>query len=302
MSVPEATVAAEALVFDTEFLRKLERIEIVARKIFRGQLRGEHTTMRRGRGLELADFRSYQPGDDLRYVDWNIFSRLDRLFLKLYVSEEDVTLNLLVDASASMRFGTPSKFDQARRMAAAIAYVGLCNLDRVSVSVFADGLGLGMPGLRTKHAMTKILRFLESIEARDATNLTAAGRAFAARARHPGLVMVITDLLDWDDARPGLEALVHRGNEVVVVQLLAEEEIAPPLDGPLRLRDSETGEELRVTVDAELRHLYRRRLDAHLARIEAFCREHAVEYLRASTAIPFEDVVLRYLRRGMHVR
>ena len=139
-----------ALLFDGEFLRKLERLELLARKMFRGQLRGERATPRRGRGLEFTDFRRYRPGDDVRHIDWNIFSRLDRLFLKLYASEEDVCLHLLLDVSASMGYGQPPKFDHARRLAAALAYIGLANLDRVSMSTFADGALGYLPPMKAR--------------------------------------------------------------------------------------------------------------------------------------------------------
>jgi len=287
-----------ALVFDTEFLRKLERLELLARKIFRGHLRGEHTSRRRGSGIEFFDFRRYQPGDDVRYIDWNIYSRLDRLFLKLYTSEEDVTLHLLVDASASMGFGEPRKLDHALRIAAALAYIGLHNLDRVAVASFADTLGTGLAPLKSRRQMPTVLAYLASVRARGVTRLAPSLRELAARTRRPGLVVVISDLLGDADAPAALATLAGRGHEVVVLQLLGEDEIDPPLDGALRLVDAEDHGELRVTVDAALRDLYRDRLHAHLDAVESTCRGAGIEYLRASTAIAFEDIVLRYLRQG----
>ena len=298
----QVAAAEGGLLFDAEFLRKLERLEIVARKIFRGQLRGEHTTPRRGRGLEFADFRLYHPGDDLRYVDWNLSSRLDRLFVKLFASEEDLTLHLLLDASASMGFGAPAKFDYGRRLVAALAYIGLHNLDRVGVATFAAGLGASFPPLKARNRMAGLLSFLLAQRAAGATDLAAAMRALTARTRGPGLSVVVSDLLGVSGVESGLDALRYRGHDVVVVQLLAEEEIEPPLDGALTLVDAEDGARLRVTVDAELRALYRERLDRRLDAIEAYCRRAGLEYLRASTAIPFEDLVLRYLRDGLYFR
>ncbi len=286
------------LVFDAEFLRKLERLELLAKKIFRGLIRGEHSTPRRGRGLEFSDFRRYRPGDDLRYIDWNIFARLDRLFLKLYTSEEDLTLHLLLDSSASMDFGDPPKFDYARKLAAALAYIGLSNLDRVGLSVFADNLGAKLPALKTKHHMSAVLEFLVETPSGGGTDFARSLREFAARNQNPGLVVVITDLLGGSNAQSGLDALRFGGHELMVVQLLAEEEIEPPLAGALSLVDAEDGTELKVTVDAELRRLYQVRLQTSLAEVESYFRRSGVEYLRASTAIPFEDVVLKYLRQG----
>jgi len=301
MMAPNAPAAGE-FVFDDEFLRKLERLELLARKIFRGLLRGEHTTPRRGRGLEFSDFRHYRPGDDFRHIDWNIYSRLDQLFLKLHASEDDVTLHLIVDASASMGFGEPSKFDQARRLAAALAYIALHNLDRVGISAFAESLGPSLPPIKARNHMARLLAFLGELPCAGATGFGTALRAFAMRARNPGLVILVSDLLGAGDAYEGIEALRHGGHDVVVIQLLAESEIDPPLAGALRMVDGETGDELDVTVDRELRSLYQHRLDRHLQEIENFCRRRGVEYLRASTAIDFEDVLLKYLRRGAHLQ
>lgn len=301
MNALSATAAGD-VALDDEFLRKLERLELLARKLYRGQLRGEHTTVRRGRGLEFSDFRRYHPGDDFRHIDWNIYSRLDQLFLKLHAAEEDVTLHLLVDASASMGFGAPSKFDHARRLAAALAHIALHNFDRVGVSAFADALSATLPPMKARHHIASVLAFLRALRCSGTTRFSAALRTFALRARSPGLVILISDLLGGEDAESGIEALCHGGHDVVVIQLLAETEIDPPLDGTLQLVDGETGEAVDATVDEGTRRLYRRRLDQYLRHIESFCRRRGLEYLRVSTAIAFEDIVLKYLRRGAHVR
>ena len=304
METSKATVPTDTpeLIFDGEFLRKLERLELLAKKIFRGLLRGEHSTSRRGRGLEFSDFRRYRPGDDFRHIDWNIYSRLDRLFLKLYASEEDLTLHLLIDTSASMGFGEPLKFDYARRLAAALAYIGLNNMDRVGLSAFSDRLEKSLPALKTKHHMTTVLAFLRELECRDETRFGPPLSEFAARHRHPGLIILISDLLGDAQWEFGLDALRHRGHDVVVLQLLAEEEIEPPLAGALNLIDAEDGSELKVTVDDKLRALYQQRLERFLSDFEHYCRKRSIDYLRASTAIPFEDVVLKYLRQGTYLR
>jgi len=302
MNPLNAPVAAGDIVFDDEFLRKLERLELLARKIFRGLLRGERTTSRRGRGLEVSDFRHYWPGDDFRHIDWNIYSRLDQLFLKLHASEEDVTLHLLVDTSASMGFGEPSKFDHARRLAAALAYIALNNLDRVGVSTFGEDLGACLPPIKARHHMARLLAFLRDLPCAGVTRYGTALRDFATRSHTPGLVILISDLLGAGPAQDGIDALRHGGHDVVVIQLLAESEIDPPLEGALQLVDAETGDELEVTVDQELRRLYQQRLEGQLRDVESFCRRRGVEYLRASTAIGFEDVVLKYLREGRHLR
>ena len=299
--MPTASIPEEQL-FDSAFLRKLERLELVAKKIFRGQLRGEHTTARRGRGLEFSDYRRYRPGDDFRHIDWNIYSRLDKLFLRLYTAEEDVTLHLLLDCSASMAFGEPSKFNYAQRLAAALAYIGLNNLDRVAVYAFNQTLHSSLPAIKAKHHIVTLLRFLANLNCSDKTDFAASCSQFSSRVRTPGLIILISDLLGAPESQRGLDMLRHRGHDIVVLQLLAEEEIEPPLAGALKLIDAEDNSELRVTVDAKLRNAYQQRLTNLLTNVEAYCRRRAIDYLRASTAVPFEDVVLKYLRQGSYLQ
>ena len=292
----------EPLLFDAEFLRRLERLEWVARRALRGLPRGERRTARRGRGLEFDDFRRYQPGDDFRYIDWNIFSRLDRLVVKLYTSEEDMTLHVAVDCSASMDFGEPSKFDYARRLAAALGFIGLHHLDRVVVTTFADAHRAGPPALVGRRQLTTLLDFLSALRCAGSTRFDASLRELAAIGRGARLVVVISDFSVDRGLEEGLDALRHRGHDVVAMQVLSEEEIAPPLDGALELVDAESGEVLRATVDARLRALYQERLDEALRALEAWCLRSGVEYLRTSTAIAFEDLVLKYLRQSAHLR
>jgi uncharacterized protein (DUF58 family) len=295
--VSEAAASTQ-LLFDSAFLRKLERVELVARKHFRGQLRGEHATRRRGQGQEFSDHRRYRPGDDVRHVDWNIYSRLERLFLKLYAAEEDMSLHLLLDCSASMGFGAPSKFDQARRIAACLGYVGLSNLDRVAVTAFSDEVGAALAPMKGRRRLNNLLQCLQALRCGGATALERCAREHAARRRAPGVAVLLSDLMVPEQVGAGIDALRGAGHQVLVIQLLAEEEIDPPLDGALRLHDSESGEALAVTVDAGLRAAYRRALARRLETLEHHCLVRGVEYLRASTAIAFEDVVLRYLRQG----
>ena len=290
------------LVFDGEFLRKLERLEWVARKTLRGLPRGERRTARRGRGLEFDDFRRYQPGDDFRYIDWNIFSRLDRLVLKLYSSEEDMTLHLAIDCSASMGFGDPSKFDYARRLAAALGFIGLHHLDRVVLSTFGDAHGAGPPPLTSRRQLAALLDFLAGLRCAGPTRFEPSFRALGASGRGARLMVLISDFMGVSEPETAIDTLRHRGHDLVAMQVLSEEEIAPPLDGALELTDAESGETIRATVDDRLRALYQDRLDARLRSLEGYCRRAGVEYLRASTAIPFEDFVLKYLRQGAHLR
>ncbi len=292
-----APVAVE--LFDADFLQKLERLELLARKLFRGLVHGEHSTRKRGYGLEFSDFRPYQPGDDLRYIDWNLYSRLDQLFLKLYASDEDLTLHLLLDCSASMGFGSPLKFDYARKLTAALAYIGLGNLDRVSVRAFSSTSDQRrLPTLKSKQQMASLLPFLGKLECAEQTGFVPAMQEFSKSARSPGVVVVITDLLGDAELTAGLGYLTHGKHDVVLLHLLAEDEINPPLDGPFNLVDAESRGALKVTVDAGLRQAYLQQLNRYLDSLEQFCRQSGIEYLRASTSIPFEDLVLKYLRQA----
>jgi uncharacterized protein (DUF58 family) len=284
--------------FDSDFMARLERMEVVARKLPRGTLRGEHHSRRRGTSLEFSDYRRYQPGDDLRYVDWNIFSRLDRLFLKLFAAEEDLTLHLLLDRSASMGFGNPSKFDYARRLSAALAYVATNRMDRVTVSAYATDVTALVEPIRSKRQMGTVLNALRDLACEGVTGHGTAFKEFVGQVRHPGIVVILGDLLGSDDVLTALRGLGARGHDIVVIQVLSEDDIEPPYGGPLRLVDAETEGALSVTVDAQLRGAYQSRLRLRLEHQEHGCRALGVEYLRASTAIAFDDVILRYLRQG----
>ena len=289
--------------FDREFLRKLEYLSFVSRRIYRGDTRGAHTSPRRGTSLDFADYRTYQPGDDFRSIDWSIFSRLDRLFVRLYAEEEDLTVHVLLDASASMSFGTPHKIDYARRLAAALGYVGIGSLDRVGVTTFAAGLGGALAPRRGRAQLFHLLEYMSRIRTEGGTDISRSLEDYALRSRNPGLAIVITDLMDesFQGYRRGLNALLFRDFEVVLVHVLDREEIAPREEGTLRLTDMETGRELAVAVDKPMLATYRRRVTEFFGGVEEFCLKNRVEYLRTATIVPFEEVVLKYLRQGAHL-
>ncbi len=293
----------DSTLFDRDFLRKLEYLSFVARRIYRGDTRGAHASPRRGTSLDFADYRTYQPGDDFRAIDWSIFGRLDRLFVRLYAEEEDLTVHVLLDASASMTWGTPPKLDYARRLAAALGYVGIGSLDRVGVTTFAAGLGGALAPRRGRAQLFHLLDYMSRIQGGGRTDIARSLEDYGRRSRQPGLAIIITDLLDEarEDALRGLRALLFHDFEVVLVHVLDREEIAPREDGALRLTDMETGQALAVSVDRPLAAAYRRRVERFFAAVESFCLANGVEYLRTATLVPFEDVVLRYLRQGAHL-
>jgi uncharacterized protein (DUF58 family) len=294
--VPTATRAS---FFTPEFLAQLERLSLLSRRTFRGSITGERRSPRRGHSVEFADYRAYGHGDDLRYVDWNIYGRLDRLHVKLFVDEEDLCLHLLVDASSSMGFGAPSKLDYAVRLAAALGFVGLVNHERVGVGILRERVAEGWPPTRGRAQILPMMHFLAEVQPDGGTRLDDGLGNYAKRARESGLVVVISDLLDPAGYERGVRALLERRFDVHLVHLLDPEELNPTLGGDLRLIDSETGELRDLTVDAEALRGYRERVRQFLERVETFCRAHELGYHRVITDTPVEAFVVAQLRGRM---
>jgi uncharacterized protein (DUF58 family) len=283
---------------DEDFLRKLERLKILAGKVMKGPQKGGHGSWRRGTSLEFLDYRKYQMGDDLRYVDWNVYGRLDKLFLKLFRSEEDLRVHILMDVSRSMAYGHPPKTLVAKKIAAALSYIAIANLDHVSLVSFADSLGSSLASQRGKKAYHSILRFLTDLEPKGETGLNTSLVDFATTCARPGLAVIISDLLDTKGLEKGLEALVQRKFKTTVIQVLDPEELSPSLDGYLILREMETGETKRLTLSGELRSLYRKKMEQFIQEIKEFCLRKGIGYYLLDTSIPFEDFLFDYLAEG----
>jgi uncharacterized protein (DUF58 family) len=288
--------------FGPDFLKRLDELSIVSRRVSTGQAKGERRTIRKGSGVEFMDYRPYTIGDDLRYVDWNIYSRLDKLLLKLYVEEEDMCLHLLVDSSASMGFGDPPKLDYAVRVAAALGYIGLTNLERVALGLLTDDVTRMLRPLRGRGQILPILEFLEGAEAGGPTALNRCLARYALRSRMPGVAVVVSDLLDPGGYADGLKALLQRRFDVFLLHVVSEDELEPALQGDLTLVDAEGGATRQVSVDRWALERYQERLKEHFAAAERFCTGHGIDYLRTSTATPFQELILRHLRRGGFLR
>jgi len=286
---------AEALI-DPEFLARLERLSLLTHKAFRGTLKGEKRSKKRGTSVEFADYREYVPGDDFRRIDWALYGRLEKLFIKLYVEEEDLYVYILLDRSESMGFGSPSKLLYAKRLAAALGHIALCNLDRVGVIPFSTQLERSYGPSRGRNSVFRLFDYLGRIEAGGETRLSACMRSAALKIKQPGLVIVISDFLDRESYRTGLTALLGRGFDIGVIQVLDQAELEPDLVGDLRLVDAETGEEREVTIGGGLLRRYRRTVDAYCGELKQWCVSHGATYALASTATPFEDLVLHALR------
>jgi len=282
---------------DPEFMNKLERLDIVSRKIFAGKMKGERRSKRKGQSVEFADYRNYVVGDDLRFLDWNIYGRLERLFLKLFFEEEDLHVSILIDASKSMDFGEPAKMLYAKRIAAAIAYIGLINYNRVGLTAFSDHYGPHITGIRGRRLTHKILSFLGDLTPGHAGNMTDACRQFAIRHPQRGVVLLLSDFMDKGGYEAGLRYLVGRKYDLYAIQILSPQEIEPDITGDLRLVDVEDDDVAEITVTRALINRYKQNLQAYSQQLRDFCSRRGVTYLFTSTAVPFDQLVLTYLRR-----
>jgi len=291
-----ATARAGHELLSTDFLTQLERLSLLSRRSFRGRVKGERRSPRKGISVEFSDYRPYGVGDDLRYVDWNVYARLDRLYLKLFVDEEDLCLHLLVDASASMGFGEPSKLHYSARLAGALGFVGLVGLERVGVGVVRDRMAEGFNPARGRSQAIPLMDFLGRLRPGGSTSLNDGLATYALRSREAGLAVLVSDLMDPAGYERGLKALLERRFDVHVVHVLAADEMNPAFGGDLRLLDSESDEERDLTLDGEALRGYHERLRAFLDRAEQFCRGNEITYHRVVTDTPVEEFMLRQLK------
>ena len=288
---------ANTPLFDAEFLATLERLSIVSKKIFAGRMKGERRSKRRGISIEFADYREYVLGDDPRFIDWNVYGRLNKVFLKLFQEEEDLSVSLCVDCSTSMDFGTPwTKLRWAARVAGAIAYIALANSDRVTAAALTDKVEQMLPSARGRRDVFRLFKFFEELAPAGKTDLTAACKEFALRHRQKGLVVLVSDFLDPKGYEEAIRALVGRRIELICIQVLAREELEPPLAGDLRLKDVETETMQDITMSVDLRDSYDRHLRAFTNGLRAFCMARGASPLLGITDEPAEDVIHRSLR------
>lgn len=279
---------------------QLERLELVTRKVLRGRMKGERRSAKKGQSVEFADFRNYAPGDDLRSLDWNLYARLDRLIVKLFLEEEDLHFTTLIDASESMAFGDPTKLDYAKRLAAALGFIGLVRADRVRVETLG---GQRSPALRGRRSVPRLVEFLEKVEPTESAGLEAGVREFCLRARGGrGVVVLLTDLMDKGGYEPALRYLVAQRVDVYVIQVLSAAEVDPDVVGDLRLVDCEDGEEVEVTVSAPLLARYKQTLASFTAGAQEFCNRRGMNYLLTTTERPVEELMTNWLRKRGLVR
>lgn len=283
--------------FDAEFLAKLERLRLMAKRLGWAGANGEHPTSRKGFSLEFADYRKYQPGDDLRYVDWNVYRRLDRLLLKVFTAEEEMNVYLLVDTSRSMAEGDPPKIQYAKKVAAALGYIGLKNLDRVGGASFSTAVESPLTLGRGRKQILRLFRFVGGLSCRGETNLRSAIHSIANLFPQPGLAVIVSDLFDPAGWRGALEELATKRYQLLVIHLVDDQEINPKLLGDAALHDVESGRERRFILDAALVRRFKEELTAYFTEIESMCAARQIDYLRTTTQTPFDEFVLRTLRQ-----
>jgi len=299
---PAPSTKVEEELFDEEFQRKLDSLVLVSRKVFAGRARAERRSKKSGSGIEFADHRDYTPGDDFRYVDFNVYQRFGKLLVRLYEEEEDLSIHLVLDTSASMGFGEGKKLRYAKQLAAALAYIGLANLDRVSIVATSSRVVERMPPVRGKGQIFKVFHFLRSLSPSGTTKLKEAFEAFVAQNKRRGLVVLISDLYDPEGFERALDVLRYAKFEVFVLHVIDRDDGSPKLLGDVRLDDCETGASREVTVTPKLLEKLRESYEAFLHDAKRYCAEHQMTYVAADVSVPFDELVLRILRQGGFLR
>ena len=287
-----------------QFLKQLDPFSIDSKGSFRGKFRGERRSLNRGTGLEFADHRAYEPGDDLRYVDWNIYARLGRLFIKLHHTDEDLPLVLLVDSSRSMAFGTPTKLARAKELAAALGYVALAHADSVSVYTCAERLSLVLPQTSGKSQFSRLTRAITGVAADGQTRLTECLKQLPIYQRRRGMVVVLSDFLDPAGYTAGFKSLKGHAFALTAIHVVSREELAPQtrlenaaIGNDWLMEDAETGETRAITINAEILTQYRAQQQTFCDNLQHFCTDQGIGYAQLKTDTPIETFVLEELQR-----
>jgi len=282
---------------DPAFMSRLDSLDVMSRKILQGKLQGERRSKRRGQSVEFADHRPYVAGDDLRFVDWNIYGRLEQLFLKLFLEEQDLTVHIVADASGSMSLGEPSKEMFIKKLTAALGYVSLVNNNRVTVSFFSDGLKGQLANMRGRSYLHQMADFLLGNQCDGPSDFDSSCRQIAAGRIGTGIMIVLSDFLFKEGYDSALRRLVGRQYDMYVIQVLSAQELSPELSGELKLIDVEDADTAEITVSAALTKYYKRTLTAYCNELKDFCTRRGIVYVLANSADSVESLVLNYLRR-----
>ena len=284
--------------FSDDFLKKLEKLAFISKKIPTGAFPGAQKTYRKGSRLEFSDYRSYSNGDDIRSIDWSVWKRLGQFFVKLYSADLDRTISIIIDTSKSMGTGNPDKLTFSIQAAASLGYIGLRNQDRVSIISISETVLDYMKPSRGEGRTISMFNFLSSLRAAGKTDLAKSLKAFSGRVPGNGIVILISDLLDHEGFKEGLYHLIYNRADIIVLHILSEEDLVPDFSGPIKLIDSETGDVLNFTMDRETAVAYKKGLSEYFLDVEKLCMKNKVEYIRVSSGTPFEDLILKYMRQG----
>lgn len=287
--------------FDEAFLKRLELLQVIARRLFRGRQRAERKTRKVGSGQEFADHREYSPGDDIRYLDWTVWMRLNHALIRLFEEDEDLPIRIVIDVSDSMSTRGGAKLRYAMQVGAALAYVGLANLDRVGLTCASAKQHATLPAVRGKGRIFRVFEFLRTAERGGPTDIRAMCSRVAAESRKPGLTVVLSDFYDLEGAFEGLNMLRFRKHEPVAVQIIDPVEANPAttgLRGDVRLVDVEGGEGRDVTISPRALKAYAEAHQRFCEHLENSCRSRGIYLTQAPIDVPFDDMVLRMFRQG----
>ncbi|MEO6435773.1 MAG: DUF58 domain-containing protein [Tepidisphaeraceae bacterium] len=288
------------LLLDSAFMARLDQLVVMSRKLLAGKMKGERRSKRRGQSVEFADYRNYVVGDDLRFIDWNIYARLDRLFLKLFLEEEDLSLYVLLDVSKSCDYGDPQKSLYMKKVAAALGYIGLVNYNRVTIAAMADGIVAETGAIRGRRRVAQMLEFINKLQPTGTSNLAEACKRFALAHRQKGVCVVLSDFFDKGGYENGLRYVAGGKYDLFAVQVLSPQEIEPDLQGDLKLRDMEDDDMAEVSITQPLIKQYKANLNAYCLGLKEYLTRRGGTYLFTSTNVPFDTLVLNYLReRGL---
>jgi uncharacterized protein (DUF58 family) len=294
------TAPGKSLLLDPSFMARLDQLDVVSRKVLAGKLKGERRSKRRGQSVEFADYRNYVVGDDLRFIDWNVYARLDRLFLKLFMEEEDLALYVLIDMSKSVDYGNPGKSLYIKQVAAALGYIGLVNYNRVVIAAMAENIVAETGALRGRRRVAQMIDFVSKLEPAGPSHFANACKRFALSHRQRGVCVVLSDFYDKGGYENGLRYVAGGKYDLFCVQTLSPQEIEPDLQGDLKLRDMEDDDTAEVSITQPLIKQYKANLNAYCLSLKEYITRRGGTYLFTSTAVPFDTLVLNYMReRGL---
>lgn len=282
---------------DPTFMARLDSLDFMSRKILQGKLQGERRSKRRGQSVEFADHRPYVAGDDLRFVDWNVYARLGQLFLKLFMEEQDLTIHIAFDLSGSMTSGDPSKERFVKRMVAALGYISLVNNNRVTVSGFSEGVVGQLSNIRGRHTVSQLADFLLTHSSEGLSDFDLSCRHLSGGRVGSGIMIVLSDFFFKEGFEAGLKRLLGRQYDLYLIQVLSPQEIDPKFSGDLKLVDIEDEDVAEITVSNALLKYYQRNLTAYTNDLKAFCAKRGIAYVLAKTSDSIESLILNYLRR-----